>query len=183
MIAFIFPGQGSQKVGMGKALAEAVLALLQESGVRAEAIRAIGSHGQTVWHSPRPAPFAGRTVRENGNRGTDHGHGNAMLVAGSIYEACKFYELFAKTELKGKCAIVTSYMPTTADAKGEAAVAGPLSPVKAVAPLPATVLMIPFGATLRTRSGRSFSRMTGPVARITARSTTFCSSRTFPGQG
>jgi type I site-specific restriction-modification system R (restriction) subunit len=48
------------------------------------------------------------------------GQGNAMLVAGSIYEACKFYELFAKTELKGKCAIVTSYMPTTTDAKGEA---------------------------------------------------------------
>lgn len=48
------------------------------------------------------------------------GHGNAMLVAGSIYEACKFYELFAGTPLQGKCAIVTSYMPTTADAKGEA---------------------------------------------------------------
>jgi type I restriction enzyme R subunit len=47
------------------------------------------------------------------------GHGNAMLVAGSIYEACKFHELFAKTELKGKCAIVTSYAPTVADAKGE----------------------------------------------------------------
>ncbi len=47
------------------------------------------------------------------------GHGNAMLVAGSIYEACKFYELFAKTELKGKCAIVTSYAPTVADTKGE----------------------------------------------------------------
>lgn len=47
------------------------------------------------------------------------GHGNAMLVAGSIYEACKFYELFAKTELKGKCAIVTSYVPTLADTKGE----------------------------------------------------------------
>ncbi len=47
------------------------------------------------------------------------GHGNAMLVAGSIYEACKFYELFSKTELKGKCAIVTSYTPTVADAKGE----------------------------------------------------------------
>ena len=47
------------------------------------------------------------------------GHGNAMLVAGSIYEACKFYELFAKTELKGKCAIVTSYTPTVADTKGE----------------------------------------------------------------
>ena len=47
------------------------------------------------------------------------GHGNAMLVAGSIYEACKFYELFVKTELNGKCAIVTSYAPTVADAKGE----------------------------------------------------------------
>jgi len=47
------------------------------------------------------------------------GYGNAMLVAGSIYEACKFYELFAKTELKGKCAIVTSYAPSVADTKGE----------------------------------------------------------------
>ena len=47
------------------------------------------------------------------------GHGNAMLVAGSIYEACKFYELFAKTELNGKCAIVTSYAPSVADTKGE----------------------------------------------------------------
>ncbi len=47
------------------------------------------------------------------------GHGNAMLVAGSIYEACKFYELFAKTDLKGKCAIVTSYAPSIADVKGE----------------------------------------------------------------
>lgn len=47
------------------------------------------------------------------------GHGNAMLVAGSIYEACKFYELFAKTPLAGHCAIVTSYVPRTADIKGE----------------------------------------------------------------
>lgn len=47
------------------------------------------------------------------------GHGNAMLVAGSIFEACKFYELFAKTELNGKCAIVTSYAPSVSDAKGE----------------------------------------------------------------
>ena len=42
-----------------------------------------------------------------------------MLVSGSIYEACKFYEQFAKTELKGKCAIVTSYRPSIADVKGE----------------------------------------------------------------
>ncbi len=47
------------------------------------------------------------------------GHGNALLVSGSIYEACKFYELFSKTELKGKCAIVTSYAPAAADIKGE----------------------------------------------------------------
>jgi len=52
------------------------------------------------------------------------GHGNAMLVAGSIYEACKFYELFAKSELKGKCAIVTSYAPSIADTKGEETGAG-----------------------------------------------------------
>ncbi|MDZ4342217.1 MAG: HsdR family type I site-specific deoxyribonuclease [Candidatus Binatia bacterium] len=47
------------------------------------------------------------------------GHGNAMLISGSIYEACKFYELFDKTDLHGKCAIVTSYVPTTAQIKGE----------------------------------------------------------------
>jgi type I restriction enzyme R subunit len=52
------------------------------------------------------------------------GHGNAMLVAGSIYEACKFYELFAKSELKGKCANVTSYVPGIADTKGETTGAG-----------------------------------------------------------
>jgi len=47
------------------------------------------------------------------------GRGNAMLVSGSIYEACKFFELFDKTDLHGKCAIVTSYVPTTTSIKGE----------------------------------------------------------------
>ena len=47
------------------------------------------------------------------------GHGNAMLISGSIYEACKFYEIFDKTELSGRCAIVTSYTPSAADLKGE----------------------------------------------------------------
>ncbi len=37
--------------------------------------------------------------------------GNAMLVASSIYEACKYFELFQKTGFKGKCAVVTSYNP------------------------------------------------------------------------
>lgn len=47
-----------------------------------------------------------------------NGRGNAILVAGSIYEACKYYELFQDMGLK-KCAIVTSYSPNIADVKGE----------------------------------------------------------------
>ncbi len=47
------------------------------------------------------------------------GHGNAMLVSGSIYQACKFYEIFDKTNMKGKCAIITSYRPSPAAIKGE----------------------------------------------------------------
>jgi type I restriction enzyme R subunit len=41
--------------------------------------------------------------------------GTAMLVASSIYEACKYFELFQKTVFKGKCAIVTSYNPQAGD--------------------------------------------------------------------
>jgi len=41
--------------------------------------------------------------------------GNAILVASSIFEACRYYELFQNTELKGKCAVVTSYNPQTKD--------------------------------------------------------------------
>ncbi len=47
------------------------------------------------------------------------GRGNAILVSGSIYQACRFYELFSETDLKGKCAIVTSYQPTPVSIKGE----------------------------------------------------------------
>ena len=41
--------------------------------------------------------------------------GNALLVASSIYEACKYFTLFQQTSLKGKCAVVTSYNPQTRD--------------------------------------------------------------------
>ena len=47
------------------------------------------------------------------------GRGNAILVSGSIYQACKLYELFDQTDLAGMCAIVTSYRPSPADIKGE----------------------------------------------------------------
>jgi type I restriction enzyme R subunit len=52
------------------------------------------------------------------------GRGNAMLVCSSIYQACKVYDLFSKTDLAEKCAIVTSYQPSPADIKGEDSGAG-----------------------------------------------------------
>ena len=41
--------------------------------------------------------------------------GNAILVASSIYEACKYFTLFQKTPFRGKCAMVTSYNPQARD--------------------------------------------------------------------
>ncbi len=41
--------------------------------------------------------------------------GNAILVAGSIYEATRYFEIFQNTPLKGKCALITSYNPATRD--------------------------------------------------------------------
>jgi type I restriction enzyme R subunit len=41
--------------------------------------------------------------------------GNAILVASSIYEACKYFTLFQKTVFKGRCAVVTSYNPQAKD--------------------------------------------------------------------
>lgn len=46
------------------------------------------------------------------------GYGNAILVSGSIYQACKFYDLFKRKGFT-KCAIVTSYQPTPNSIKGE----------------------------------------------------------------
>ena len=45
--------------------------------------------------------------------------GNAILVASSIYEACRYYELFLTTPLRDTCAIVTSYSPQTSDVTTE----------------------------------------------------------------
>ena len=46
------------------------------------------------------------------------GRGNALLISGSIYQACKFYELFVSHGFT-KCAIVTSYRPSPGDITGE----------------------------------------------------------------
>jgi len=47
-----------------------------------------------------------------------NGRGNAMLVSDSIYNACRYYELFQQSGFK-ECAIITSFVPTHADIKGE----------------------------------------------------------------
>ncbi|GAA9896879.1 HsdR family type I site-specific deoxyribonuclease [Helicobacter pylori] len=46
-----------------------------------------------------------------------NGKGNAMLVAESVYNACRYFELFLETELKDKVAVITSYEPNIADLK------------------------------------------------------------------
>ncbi|GAC20301.1 type I restriction endonuclease subunit R [Paraglaciecola arctica] len=47
------------------------------------------------------------------------GRGNAMLVCASVHQACVVYDLFNKTDLAGKCAVVTSYQPAASSIKGE----------------------------------------------------------------
>lgn len=47
-----------------------------------------------------------------------NGRGNAMLVSGSIYNACRFYDLFQQKGFT-KCAIITSFAPSHIDIKGE----------------------------------------------------------------
>jgi type I restriction enzyme R subunit len=46
------------------------------------------------------------------------GHGNALLVTGSIYEACRYYKIFQDFDFK-KCAIITSFEPSISSIKGE----------------------------------------------------------------
>ncbi len=47
-----------------------------------------------------------------------NGRGNALLIASSIYEACKYYKLFTDKGFD-KCAIVTSYTADISSIKGE----------------------------------------------------------------
>jgi type I restriction enzyme R subunit len=47
-----------------------------------------------------------------------NGRGNAILVSDSIYNACRYYDLFQSAGLK-ECAIVTSFVPSHRDIKLE----------------------------------------------------------------
>ena len=47
-----------------------------------------------------------------------NGTGNAMLVSGSIYQACRYFEIFQQKGFK-RCAIITSYNPTLQSIKDE----------------------------------------------------------------
>ncbi|MYK89112.1 MAG: type I restriction endonuclease subunit R, partial [Acidobacteria bacterium] len=53
------------------------------------------------------------------------GRGNALLVSESMYAACRFFQRFSETHLKGRCAIVTSYQPAARDIAGEETGEGP----------------------------------------------------------
>lgn len=52
-------------------------------------------------------------------RALSGGYGNAMLVADSIYQACRYWEVFQSTELKGHCAVVTSYEVNSSSVRDE----------------------------------------------------------------
>ena len=45
--------------------------------------------------------------------------GNAILVASSIYEACKYFTLLNTTVFKNRCAVITSYNPHAQDVSKE----------------------------------------------------------------
>lgn len=47
------------------------------------------------------------------------GNGNAILVAGSVYSACQYYEVFQNKGFK-KCAIISSYTPQAGNLRTEA---------------------------------------------------------------
>mgnify|MGYP000078381371 CR=1 FL=1 len=47
-----------------------------------------------------------------------NGRGNALLISGSIYQACRYYQMFIDAGFD-KCAIITSYVPSENDIKLE----------------------------------------------------------------
>lgn len=97
---------------------------LKTSGVtdvaRAQLKRRWGTMQQVLSSEPRLKMIVDDILVDMETRDRlQSGRGNALLVSNSIYNACRFFEMFRKTDLAGKCAIVTSYKPTAASIKGE----------------------------------------------------------------
>lgn len=59
------------------------------------------------------------------------GNGTAILVAGSKYEACRYWELFQRAGFK-ECAVISSYTPNINDIKGESTGENALSDAKKI---------------------------------------------------
>lgn len=87
---------------------------------KAELKKRWGTMQKVVSAEPRARQIVGDILLDMATRlRLMDGRGNAMLVGSSIYQACKFYELFCQAGFKGKCAIVTSYEPKPSDISKE----------------------------------------------------------------
>jgi type I restriction enzyme R subunit len=87
---------------------------------RAELKKRWGTMQKVVSSEPRARQIVASVLLDMDTRPRlMDGRGNAILVSSSIYQACKFYELFCRLGLEGKCAIVTSYVPRAGDISKE----------------------------------------------------------------
>ena len=97
----------------------------QSDSVKAQLKQRWGSMQKVLSAQDRLTKIVGDIVFDMWTRDRlQSGHGNALLVSGSIYSACRFFDMFRETDLKGKCGIVTSYKPNHNDIKGEETGAG-----------------------------------------------------------
>ena len=97
---------------LGELYVQAVEALCAETGIRAEQIDLIGSHGQTFWHIPLPETYLGHSFRSTFQLGD--GSVLAQRFGCDIYGMCLFATIFAATYAEIMARIrkypVTSYL-------------------------------------------------------------------------
>jgi uncharacterized protein (DUF1501 family) len=88
-VAFAETGQWDHHAQEGAAVGQLATRLADFSGGIAALVRDLGDRMADV--VVLTMSEFGRTVGENGNRGTDHGHGNAMMVIGGGVRGGKVY--------------------------------------------------------------------------------------------